>query len=317
MPRIVSVSLGSSARDKVVEVEFLGAPFTIERRGTDGDMARAAQVIAELDGHVDAIGLGGIDIYLVAAGRRYIIRDAWRLARAAKQTPVVDGSGLKDTWEREVVRDLAAREALHPRQADVGIEGLKVLVTSGVDRFGMAETLASLGPRMVFGDLIFGLGIPLALTRMWQLQCVARLLLPIVCRLPFKMIYPTGEKQEQTNPRYAKHYRWADVICGDFHFVRRFMPDADPGEQPLAGKTILTNTITQDDVAELRARGLARLITTTPDLQGRSFGTNVMEGVIVALLGKRPEDLLAEDYLGVLREIGWEPSVRELGREGA
>jgi hypothetical protein len=95
--RVVSVSLGSSRRDSVAEVEVLGEKVVLERRGTDGDFQGAICLIRELDGKVDAIGLGGIDLYLVAGGRRYAIRDAQKLKEAAKKTPVVDGSGLKHT----------------------------------------------------------------------------------------------------------------------------------------------------------------------------------------------------------------------------
>jgi hypothetical protein len=102
----VSVSLGSARRDKVVHAEFLGVPFVIERRGTNGDLQAAAELIASLDGQVAAIGLGGIDLYLVAGERRYVVRDALRLARQAPRTPVVDGSGLKNTLERETIRRL-------------------------------------------------------------------------------------------------------------------------------------------------------------------------------------------------------------------
>ena len=110
--RVVSVSLGSSRRDAAAEVELLGERVLLERRGTDGDFQRALCLIQELDGKVDAIGLGGIDLYLFAGGRRYAIRDALRLKEAAKKTPVVDGSGLKHTLERRAVRELGEAEYL-------------------------------------------------------------------------------------------------------------------------------------------------------------------------------------------------------------
>ena len=64
MPEIVSVSLGSSKRDHSVEIEMLGQSFKVSRRGVDGDFVKAESLLKELDGEVDAIGLGGIDIYL-------------------------------------------------------------------------------------------------------------------------------------------------------------------------------------------------------------------------------------------------------------
>jgi hypothetical protein len=66
-----------------------------------------------------------------------------------------------------------------------------------------------------------------------------------------------------------------------------------------------------------RLRGVSVLVTTTPELDGRSFGTNVMEGVLVALAGKRPEEMQPEDYLHLLRRLGWSPRVARLARAAA
>ena len=56
MKRAVSISIGSSKRDKAVEVNLLGETVQIERIGTDGDMQKAAEKYRELDGVVDAFG---------------------------------------------------------------------------------------------------------------------------------------------------------------------------------------------------------------------------------------------------------------------
>ncbi len=307
MKRVVSVSLGSSERDSVREVELLGEKLSLERRGTDGDLDQAEALIRELDGKVDAFGLGGIDLYLVAGGRRWVIRDAQRLADAAQQTPVVDGSGLKNTLEREAVRRLFREGHLAAPEG----RKLRVLVPSAVDRFGMAEAFAESDCEVVFGDVMFALGFPVPIRRLGTIALLARLLLPVLCRQPFENLYPTGDKQKTGKPAYSKWYAWADLIGGDFLFIKRHLPaGAEP--PPLAGKTILTNTITQQDLAALRERGLARLITTTPELEGRCFGTNVMEAALIALAGKQPEEMTAEDYLEMLDRLRWQPTIREL-----
>jgi hypothetical protein len=78
------------------------------------------------------------------------------------------------------------------------------------------------------------------------------------------------------------------------------------------GKTIITNTTTADDVGMLRDRGVSVLITTTPEFAGRSFGTNVMEAALIALAGKRSEDMQPDDYLSLLHQLGWQPRVVSL-----
>jgi hypothetical protein len=131
--------------------------------------------------------------------------------------------------------------------------------------------------------------------------------LPDACKLPFQFFYPTGKKQEKPpEPKYPQYYYDADIIAGDFHFMRQFMPD------DLKGKIVLTNTVTEKDVDELRKRGVKMLITTTPDFQGRSFGTNVVEAALLALLGKKWSDVTADDYEHVLHELHLKPRVVHL-----
>jgi hypothetical protein len=48
---------------------------------------------------------------------------------------------------------------------------------------------------------------------------------------------------------------------------------------------VLTNTTTEANVEWLRDAKAARLITTTPRFDGRSFGTNLTESMITAALG--------------------------------
>jgi hypothetical protein len=186
--RVVSVSLGSSRRDSVAEVEVLGEKVVLERRGTDGDFQGAICLIRELDGKVDAIGLGGIDLYLVAGGRRYVIRDAQKLKEAAKKTPVVDGSGLKHTLERRAVHELSTL---------FDWKRTKVLLPSAVDRFGLAEALDQVGAQVLYGDFIFALGLPIPLYRLSFLQKLAYLLLPVLTKLPFGLLYPTGRSRKR------------------------------------------------------------------------------------------------------------------------
>lgn len=298
LKRVVSVSLGSSKRNHKVNTKILGEEFSIERVGTDGDMHKAIKTIKELDGQVDAFGMGGIDLYVVAGKKRYVLRDAIPIAKAAKKTPIVDGSGLKNTLERRVIKHLS--------QSGYSFEGKKVLMVSAVDRFGMAEALVEEGAKLTMGDLLYTIGLPFPIYSLRTLDYIARVLGPIVSKLPFSMLYPTGSKQEENTPKYTKYFEEADIIAGDFHFIRRYMPE------DMKGKDIITNTVTNADKELFRERGIRTLITTTPELEGRSFGTNVMEGVLVAASGKPVETLTVQDYNDVLDRIGFEPRIEEL-----
>ncbi len=300
MKRVVSVSLGSSTRDHQVEMEILGQRIRIERIGTNGDLQRAIALMRELDGKVDALGVGGTDLYLRAGTRKYLIRDAARMVQGVRQTPIVDGGGLKASWERWLITDYL------PTTHGLSFRGKKVLLVSSVDRYGMAEAFVETGADVLFGDFIFALGLPIPLRSLTSVNILAALLLPILTKIPFKYLYPTGKKQDEIIPKHEKYFAWADVIAGDFHLIRRFLPDA------LHGKVVLTNTITPTDVDELRRRGVWMLITDGPEMHGRSFGTNVLQGVVVALTGAKPEEIPAEAYMETLLRAGVRPRVEVL-----
>ena len=282
---------------------MLGEDFRIERIGADGRFERAVELLRKHDGRVDAIGLGGIDIYLYSGTRRYEIVDGAKLRDVVKKTPVVDGSGLKNSVEPAAVRWLA-------EQPGFDLSQMKVLMVSAVDRFGMAEAFSEAGARTLFGDLIFALGIKVPVYTMEKLTQLADELLPKIVKTPFDKLYPIGSEQDkEPDPRFSEFYEDADIIAGDFHYIRRYMPP------DLAGKTILTNTVTARDVEELKKRGVRYLLTTTPEYNGRSFGTNVLEAAFLVLLGKKWEEIADEDYLALLKELDYEPVLRRLDRE--
>jgi len=299
MKHVVSVSLGSSRRDHKVETEILGEKFFIERIGTDGDFTKAVELIRSLDGKIDAFGMGGIDLFIVAGDRRYMLRDALRLKAAAQKTPMVDGSGLKNTLERRTIQYLA-------QEGIIDFIGKKVLLVCGVDRFGMAEALLAAGADVTFGDLIFGLNLPIPLKSWEMLSRVVKTIGPLVSKIPFKYLYPTGEQQDVIIAKFGKYYDSNEIIAGDFHFIKKYLP------ANLQGKGILTNTIISEDIKLLAQRGAHRLITTTPELGGRSFGTNVMEAVLVVLLQKKVEEITPDDYNHILDLVKYKPRVENL-----
>ena len=298
MKQAVSISLGSSTRDKKVPLTLLGEEITIERTGTDGDVKKATQLYNELDGKVDAFGVGGIDLGMTVAGRYYPLYDAQKLVTGVRQTPVVDGGGLKQTLERGIAQFIE-------REIGNDVQPKRALVTAGVDRYGSALSFDEAGYETLFGDLGFALGIPIPIRSLRGLRILARILMPIVGHLPLEFLYPTGEKQEQIVPKFGKWYAWATVISGDCLYIKQHMPDR------LDGKIIATNTTTAADVEAFRQRGVHYLVTSTPRLEGRSFGTNMMEAALVAIAGKgRP--LTTDELQEMLKQLGLKPTIQRL-----
>ena len=298
MKRAVSISIGSSKRDKAVEVELLGEKVVIERRGTDGDMEKAALLFKELDGKVDAFGVGGADLGLMVDKKWYPLYSVQSMVRFIQKTPVVDGAGLKNTLENRIAPFIQSKIGSY-------IKEKKTFMVSGADRWGLSKSFLDAGYEVVFGDIMFGLGLPIAIRGEQSVKRLAAIIMPVAGRLPFKWVYPTGEKQEVRIPKWEKYYQWATIVAGDCHYVKRHMPDH------MDGKVIATNTTTTADVEMFRQAGIKYLITSTPVLEGRSFGTNMMEAALIAVSGKGRK-LNYDELNQLLDQLGFEPQLQEL-----
>lgn len=304
MKRAVSISIGSSSRDKAVEIKILGETVRMERIGTDGDMEKAAQLYGELDGKVDCFGVGGALLGFMIEDQWTTLNSVQSLIKYVKKTPVVDGTGLKMTLEKQVTNVIN-------NELNGYLKEKRALVAVALDRWGTARAFLDDGYDCIFGDVMFSLGLDLPLHSEKTIRRVAGALLPIMKHLPFNWLYPTGEKQEQRKPKYSKSFEWATVVAGDCHYLWRHMPETLPG------RIVVTNTTTTADQEFFKNAGIKYLITTTPIIDGRSFGTNMIEAAIVAALGRTEPVNYANpgDYFNIMedtiKQIPLRPQVKE------
>jgi hypothetical protein len=298
MKRVVSVSLGSRSRDYAITVELLGQRISIERVGTNGDVAQAKRLYAALDGVVDCLGVGGATLAVESQRRSYRLTAPWRMVAHVRQTPVVDGSGFRNVMERRVA-DYVLEEL-----GDIFAERT-VFSLVAADRMALTLGFADNGFEVVMGDVMFALGLPVALKGLDAHEKFMTWLAPLVRHLPMSMLYPTGEREDVNTPRYVRWFEWAEVIAGDGNYATHYMP------LDMRGKLVATNTTTARDVRLYRERGVRYLVTSTPRLGERSFGTNLMEATLVALSGKERK-LDTAEVVGLIDELGWCPNLERL-----
>ncbi|MBE7552167.1 MAG: quinate 5-dehydrogenase [Anaerolineales bacterium] len=298
MKHVVSISLGSSSRDKKAEFKLGNEAILIERIGCDGNEKKARALFGEMDGKVDAFGVGGVELFVRVLNKSYPLRSGLNLVKDVKQTPCTDGRGLKLTLEQNIFQ-MAEPHFQFP------VTPRKAMMPVAADRYGMAESLDRAGFELVFCDLMFGLGIPLPVYGLARLRTLAAMLMPVVGLMPISMLYPTGQDQDRNIPKYEKWFNYGPVVAGDFQYIRRYMP------RDMRGKVIITNTTTASDVELMQSRGVAYLITSTPRIDGRSFGTNVLEAALIAYSGKgRP--LTDAELAALVKALDLKPAVQAL-----
>lgn len=187
------------------------------------------------------------------------------------------------------------------------LEGLPALITTVVERYSMGNAMVDAGLDVTFGDFMFALGLPFAIRTISAARLLAGVLLPVVTQLPFAWLYPLGSEQDKPpQPKWTKYYQRSQVIAGDFLQIRQYMPN------DLTGKIIVTNTTTARNVVELQKRNLHILVTVTPRLAGRSFGTNVMEATLLALMDKPQSEVTNVDFMDLIDRIPMEPNIEVL-----
>lgn len=289
----MSVSLGSSKRNRRVETTLLGTPVILERIGTDGDQQKARQLFLDLDGRVDALGLAGADLGMTVNGRRYPLKSLEPLV-AGLRTPVADGSMLRQVIERRLIR--RAEPLLPP------ISPRRALVTTAVDHYDTVMSLHDAGFALLLGDLGFIFGLPVAIHTITALHMSARVLLPWICQMPFETLTPARDRAPFVRAQLRRWIAWATVIGGDLPELWPVLPER------LDGKVILAGSVTPDDRRALQQRGLRALVSTTPRIDGLNVGTNAIEAALVAIAGKgRP--LTPSEIGAMIGDDGMPPSV--------
>ncbi|MDH5404283.1 MAG: quinate 5-dehydrogenase [Candidatus Heimdallarchaeota archaeon] len=300
MKKVISISLGSPERDHSSVMKLGNQSIEVSREGVDGKVNDLIARVKELDGTVDCFGAGGYLIDFKVGDQKYKLRQAYKIKKAIIHTPIVDGGGVKDTIERNCMQNI--KEEISEFISD---KPKIALITSAIDRYGMASSLVDEGYDLLAGDLRFGLGVPKTLYSLKTVRRMARVLMPIVSKVPIQWLYPTGEKQSTNTPKHVKLFEKATIIAGDFIYTKKYSP------KNLDGKVILTNTTTASDIDMLKEKGVSCVITTTPRIDGRTYGTNVFESAITAYSEKgRP--LSIDEIQQIVDELGIKPQVLKL-----
>jgi predicted amino acid dehydrogenase len=302
MKHIISISLGSSQRDYSCIVTILGQRMTIERIGTNGSITEATHLIQQHEGRVDAIGLDGLTPVYHVGSTRYPHPQALRIAAHAWRTPIADGSMLRATLERWAIRRTA------DQVPDI-FRHRRILVTSGIQRYPLADVLSQYSTDLRFADplLIPGPAVLPPLRSLKQLERFAATVLPFTTLLPPQML-PTQLPDTPRRSAYARRlFAWANVIAGDCATLLRFAPPE------LRGRTIVTDDPSPAEIAALRERQVATLVTMTPPLSDEHpfVAPDVLEAIVTVMTGNQlvPNEASVLDFISAAK---WEPTIQQL-----
>lgn len=301
MKSILVIHLGIGEESGLVE--FQGQQVEIKRLGCGGNTVLARQWIAEHDGKMDVIGLEGLPALLQLGGTQRAHETGVTLASSAQITPVVDGSGVRAGLERWGVI-LADR-------AQPGIFSQKrILLVPGVNHEGLAQALSRHSAEVRYADPVVYFGLPdfPGVGSRLTLDQVAGPTLEQLKDAPFRRIFP--QPGRAGTQRAEKPFHWADVLAGDIGAIRRYAP------AKLAHKTVVVNSASEEDLEDLRQRGVSIAVVMIPDLNGsahrRGWGEATIEAVLASLRPDSSTALSEDTYLDLIADLDWKPDIRYL-----
>jgi predicted amino acid dehydrogenase len=287
--------------EKHERLSLLGQDFAARTVSCLGQPEEAARLIAANDGRVDAIALVELPLSLSLGHARVAYGPTASLAEAATRTPVVDGGRIRAGLERWGTR-LADR-------AEPGIfSDKRILMLPGLNHPGLAAALGEHGRVVRYGDPAVFFDLPQfpGVGARATLERAAGPMLDTLRRDPLVRLFPS----DQPVDRRGRLVRRADLLAGDVQRIRRW---ASAG---LDGKTVVVECADPEDVADLRRRGVAILVTMMPSLvPGERLARHPAAVVEAALAALRPSPTLAlteDTYLNMIADLDWRPGIEYL-----
>ena len=293
MKKIVTVSLGSSKQDFSFDTEFLGERFRVQRVGADDNTTKAWELMRRHQATADAIGLGEIGDHWHVGQSTVVNKETRRLLNVVTRVPATTGATLRRLLQVRAVRYVQHKIGSY-------FNNNLVLFLNGMRNYDMAVALSDYTPNLSFVDALAQTGAPALLSSLQQLELYAKGHDLALSGRPGEMLEAALEGFK--NKRIASAVAKSHVIVGTFHELKEVGSPAN-----LEGKTLITSAVDDERLAFFRHCKVNLVIDVSPQLFERVVGTNVIEAMILAALGKPAEEVSDDDFNEILDELDVKP----------
>ncbi len=292
MKHVVTVSLGSSAKDHEFETEFLGHPMRVTRLGADGDETRAWELLRRQQAQADAIGVGMVRDHYEVGARRYVHKDTERLMNVVTRCPATTGARLRRMLQVRALRYVQRKLVNY-------FNNNHVLFLSGMRNYEMALAMQDYTKNLTFADAVFGTGTPKLLKSIRSLEMFARTARVATRVLPDKLTDRLARLTKTKKGTIAKAFESSHVIVGTFADIEACGTPAN-----LKGKTVITSAIDDEREAFFRDCEVNLVVDVSPMLfEGRVVGMNTIQAMILAALEINSEELTDHDLREIIDEL--------------
>jgi predicted amino acid dehydrogenase len=291
---VVNVSLEGPERDYDAHVTFLHHHFRIVRMGTNGDVVAAEELVRKWAPDADAIAVTGIREARAAGLYDGELAAIAHVMKASSAVPVTDGHALRDVLQEWAIR--------HVQTEMPGFfNNARTVVLGGLNHDRTTRILREFTPNLEFADPLLRLDVPARLDSNPVLGLAANVGLWPMRMLPGAVksqIKAPGTRISTALARRAA--RDCDVVVASYDELTGF------GLEDLAGKTLVTSAISDDQLAELAGRGVDMVLDCTPQPFHVTVVPAVLEAMMLAMVSGSGR-LTNDDLLDMIVSAGLEP----------
>lgn len=295
MKTVVGISLGASAQDFEFRTRFLGKRLSVQRLGTNGSAAKARKLLRDWEQRADAIGLGVEKDSYTVGSRRYVEKDSLRMKSTVTRIPVTTGGRLDDILQEWALRHVQVKLGNYFSNA-------RILFFSGMTHYKLALAMSEYTQNLEFADPVLQLGVPKLLTSLDALELYASGAHYVLEWTP-SSVTSSAVVKEWTKFVLRRAMGDATVIVAPVHELDRF------GAEELGGKTIITSTVNDRRIEQLRKKGVNAVIDGAPAAFGHVLSPSLLDAMIIAATEKAPDDLVEDDYLEIITDLKLEPRI--------
>lgn len=294
---VVSISLGSSELDYDFTTEFLGQSFRVVRIGTNKNIEKAESLIKEWQDKANVIGLGRVREHYSVGTKRFVQKNTRHLEELVKKIPVTTGSQLRNILHEWAIRHTQISQGNF-------FNNSRVMFFNGVANYRAATVISEFTDNLYFSDPVIQLGVPKLLTSLEGLELYARGTHPLNKWSAPHVLSPSVAPIKEWNKYILrKAAQKADVIAAGYEEMEHFTLEE------MAGKTLLTSTISDERLEQLREKGVNMVVDICPKIFDVTVGINVIEALILAALDKKEGELNHDDFLEILETLEVEPRI--------
>ncbi len=291
---VVNVSLTGPERDFDEHVTFLGTDFRVVRLGTSGDVRAAEELVVKWAEDADAIAVTGIREARAAGLYDGDLEEVDRVKRATTSVPVADGHALRDVLQEWTIRHVQTEMPGY-------FSNVRTVVLGGLNHDRTTRILREFTQNIEFADPLLALDLPARIDANPALGLAADVGVRAMRRLPGVLqsqVKAPGARRSHAKARKAA--RDADVVVATFDELVGF------GLEDLAGKTVVTSSISDDRLADLAGRGVDMVLDFTPQPFAVTVNAALLEAMMLAI---SDGELTNDDLLDMIVAAGLQPRV--------